>query len=115
MLADRGYLITEVRSVRSRPALGRQAARGVGLLPPHAAPEAMWPSSCCLVSSLPTHPCFVPRSAAQEERDASLDAFKEKFGAAGDVRRDDLTIMASKVVGAERSSCVRRALQGAAG
>lgn len=64
-------------------------------------------------ASLPTV-LAPPRCVAQEERDASLDAFKEKFGAAGDVRRDDLTIMASKVVGAGRSSCVRRALQGAA-
>ena len=38
----------------------------------------------------------------QEERDASLDSFKEKFGAAGEVRRDDLTIMASKVVRCRR-------------
>ena len=64
---------------------------------PHRMPSAS--TACgnpdCAQSSAFTHVVWL----LQEERDASLDAFKEKFGSAGDVRRDDLTIMASKVVG----------------
>lgn len=67
-------------------------------LPPP--PRSWQAAAAAALPALTTATAAAPIALAQEERDTSLDAFRDKFGAAGEVRRDDLTIMASKTVGA---------------